>query len=486
MGTQISDKEFKDIIHQKFDNKFTIIEYKNMNTNVDVKCNKCNTIKSVNPQKLMYSDNPEWCDKCNDALRISQQIEKIKNEFPQHYNNEITIYLDEVSYLGKNKRKRYWVDFHDNYNYKYQLEYGSLTVGIKEGRNIRRFFQRNPYTCHNIQNYLYLNGINMKLITKDLYTGGAIKPLEFIDKNNNKVLISWNDISNNPVRYKDENYDSFYNYRKIRELTKEEVTKIIYQMQDKLDRPLCQDDFEHPSDDTIGIRIVEKYWKELWLMQKDLGLTITGRHARKVTIEAYLEMILDVCNAVYDNENRKMLVVNDFKKYGVASANAYNDTCKINNTTLRDVLVSYGFELQKAGNGFNHTYNDGERVVSMYEYEFSNFLRDNGLVYNEDYFRDVRYKTLTTTYKGNMNCDYEIHFQGRIFYVELAGVLGNVGHEKCYRENIPIKSKSKEKYRLGLMHKKSIFEKEKLEYYILLPSEMNEETYKQILESKYK
>ena len=57
------------------------------------------------------------------------------------------------------------------------------------------------------------------------------------------------------------------------------------------------------------------------------------------------------------------------------------------------------------------------------------------------------------------NCDYEINIKGRIFYVELAGMLGNVAHEECYRNNVPINSKSKEKYRLGLMKKKEIFEK---------------------------
>jgi transcription antitermination factor NusG len=85
-----------------------------------------------------------------------------------------------------------------------------------------------------------------------------------------------------------------------------------------------------------------------------------------------------------------------------------------------------------------------------------------------------------------MNCDYEIHFQGRIFYIELAGMLENTKHQECYKNNISINSKSKEKYRLDLIKKKTILEKENLEYYILLKSEMNEDTYKNILNNSYK
>lgn len=82
------------------------------------------------------------------------------------------------------------------------------------------------------------------------------------------------------------------------------------------------------------------------------------------------------------------------------------------------------------------------------------------------------------------NCDYCIDFNGQLVYIELAGILCNNEHQEAYRSNTPINSKSKEEYRLKLNQKREIFERNNLEYYILLPNEMNEETYKNIL-NKY-
>lgn len=485
MAIKYKDEEFKEKVYEKFGNKFEIIgAYKNMKTSILIRCNGCGSENLVSPEKLLYKEDPIWCDKCVGDVKILAQIDKIKSDFPRQHIGGLLLYIDNVEHMGKIKRKRYYVDFHDSDNYKYRLEYGGLISAIETRRTIRRYFQGNPYTCHNIQNYLQVNGISMRLTTPDLCVGDACRLLNFTDKNGNEVSISWNSISNNTERYIDKNYDLYYRHKMTKEMTKEDAAQTIYRMQSRLDRPICQDDFIHPTGDMVGIRTVRKFWKEVSSMQKDLGLTITGERSTKVPPDNCVEMIKFVCDTVYIRENRKTIVIDDFRKYGVVGAKVYDDSCKKNGSSLRRTISGLGFALQQAGNGFNHTYDDGEKVVSMLEYDFSNFLRDNGLTYGKDYFRDVKYKTLTTEYEGNMNCDYEIHKDGRIFYVEIAGILGNPSHEKCYRDNIQIESKSKEKYRLDLMAKKNIFEKEGLEHYILLKSEMNESIYSKILDGK--
>ena len=132
----------------------------------------------------------------------------------------------------------------------------------------------------------------------------------------------------------------------------------------------------------------------------------------------------------------------------------------------------------------NYKFEDGENVVSFYEYEFSSFLRDNGFIFSQTYFRNIPYKDLDNLYKGKMNCDYEIILNGNKIYIELAGILGNKEHQKAYRNNIKINSKSKELYRQKLYQKRDIFERNNLAYYILLPDEMNIQTYKNILNKR--
>lgn len=406
------------------------------------------------------------------------KLEQISNKYPFNYTDTITLYLDNVICVDKDKYK---VDIHDNHGYRYRYDHGYIIKAKLNGYTLTRFFKRNPHTCYNIQKYLEINRIPLTLISDDLYSGGAMESLKFVGEDGEIKYIKWNDLQQNPNRYRDD-YDDFLEMKKqSRMISKEDATKIILQMQANLNRPLVQDDFSNPNKERLGIKIVERIWGSLHEMQKELGLTITGKYAKKVDDKNYKELIKNVCDNVFRCENRKTLVVNDFKKYGVALISAYHRTCKNNNTTLHNELNRYGFTLQRAGNGFNYIYEDGERVTSMYEYEFSNLLKSFGFEYNKDYFRNVKYKELTNTYTGNMNCDYKLCINGRIIYVELAGMIGNPLHEVCYNNNLPINSKSKEKYRLDLMRKKEIFELENLEYYILLKSDMNENTYLKLL-----
>ena len=250
---------------------------------------------------------------------------------------------------------------------------------------------------------------------------------------------------------------------------------------------LLQDDFYgRTTENHVGIKLVEKYFGTLVNMQKELKLPIPSDHTILSDNELLLE-IKHICEKVYQTENRKIITIKDLKKYG-----AYNNECQYRNRikklgfSLNECIEFFGYEYQKSGSGMNYIFEDNEKVVSRYEYDFSNFLRKNGFEYNKTYFRNIYYKKLDDEYKGNMNCDYCIDFNGQLVYIELAGILGNKEHQEAYRKNIPLKSKSKEEYRLKLNQKREMFERNNLEYYILLPDEMNEETYKNILKKYLK
>lgn len=257
-------------------------------------------------------------------------------------------------------------------------------------------------------------------------------------------------------------------------------------MQDKKGSPLDVYDFYPKQKDGVGIRTIRKFWGELWLMQKDLGMKITGKHGSILSNEDTLKEIDIICNTVKNTENRTLITYNDFRKYGTYSDNRrYAEVCKnIKGCSFREYIQSIGFELQNAGNGMNYKFDDGEKTTSLYEYNFSLFIRKNGFEYGKTYFRNIYYKKLDDRYNGNMNCDYRIDFENKSVYIELAGILGNKEHQEAYRNNIKIKSKSKEDYRQKLNQKREIFERNNLDYYILLPDEMNEDTYKNIL-NKY-
>ena len=410
--------------------------------------------------------------------------ERIINTFPFEKNGRIynLISIDEYS----DKKRTYYVSVVDNEGYKYKNYFNVITDKVYH-KNHKRFFYHNPYTKDNIYNFMKLNNICDLKILDDVSSCTATTQMN-VEIKGKIFKMSWNDILNSSESLSVDNIDDYIDCVYSKKITKDEVVKIVLQMYEKKGSALLQDDFDgKTTENHVGIRLIEKYFGTLVNMQKELELPIPSDLRILNDEEALLE-IKNVCEKLYQIEKRKIVTYNDFKKHGSYSdIRRYSEPCKkLKGLSFREYISSLGFELQKAGNGMNYKFDDGEVTTSLYEYDFSNFLRNNGFEYGKTYFRNIYYKKLDCEYKGNMNCDYCIDFNGQLVYVELAGILGNKEHQEAYRKNTPLKSKSKEEYRLKLNQKREMFERNNLEYYILLPDEMNEETYKNILKKHLK
>jgi len=265
-------------------------------------------------------------------------------------------------------------------------------------------------------------------------------------------------------------------------LSKEEVISIIKNMQDKLDRPLISDDFDNPEDNEIGITTINKYWGSMNAMKEELGFTITHKNLKELSrpIEQLKEDIIILCNKIQSEENRKTISKDDIDNCDFTmSYSTYNKIFHEQlNMSISDYICSIGFKFLKAGNGMVYHYEDGEVTSSQFEYAFTNYLRSISLIFNSDYNRGVRYNTFIDNYKGMMDCDYVIKYKGRLIYVEIAGMLRD--YQEWYYRDKPLNSKSKEKYRLKLMGKEDMLRELGVEYYILFPSDLKDDTYKKI------
>ena len=427
------------------------------------------------------------------SLKMQEEIvENIKSKFPMDVLG-VTFYLTDVEVYKKsnNKHNKYVVNIYDEFGYKYKTDYNFVLSSIKNGSQLSRFFKRNPYTYDNINLYCKLNNIDLSIDGTGLpVVGYARELLDFVDSNGNIVKTSWNHITTYKIKCKTQ--DEVIKFKNKKYMSKEKAIPIIRKMQKDLNRPLLQSDFENTktTDESIGIRVIWRLWGTFNNMIDELGLIkhdcfYKPNGSNYTPHEDVMNVIKDVCEKV-KTTGRHTVMYSDFAEHTDLDITKIRRHCTLDNTTLNDVVKLYGCELQRAGNGMNHRFEDGEFTVSKYEYDFSQFLRENGFEYNKTYFRNIYYKKLDDEYRGNMNCDYCIDFNGQLVYIELAGILGYKREIDAYRNNTQLKSKSKEEYRLKLNQKREMFERNNLEYYILLPDEMNEETYKNILKKYLK
>jgi len=427
---------------------------------------------------------------------VEKQLEIILSKFPMKFSEEVTLDLlnnnIDVCYIEKMKCRKYKLNLIDNEGYKYLADYNNILNTIGKIRNPNRFFYNNPYTYENINWFCERNNINMRVEGHGLpLVGYAREKLDMIDSCGNINRISWNQLQHYTFQYKENYEDVKRNKFDESHMTKEKAKQIIYDKYNELKRPLLQRDFQgiETTDSSIGIRVIWRIWGTFTNMVSDLGLPEHDYYYKPYdkNYKPHSEIINSikiVCDKVKES-GRATVMYSDFYKYAnISEVSTVRRHCNLDGLDLNDVIKLYGCKMQRSGNGFNYTFSDGEKVVSKYEYDFSKFLRDNGLVYNKDYFRNIYYKKLDSEYNGNMNCDYYITFNGMNTYIELAGILGNKEHQEAYKNNSVIKSKSKEEYRRKLNLKRGIFERNHLKYFILLKDDMNEDNYKRIM-SKY-
>ena len=333
----------------------------------------------------------------------------------------------------------------------------------------RKIGIKNP-TINEYNNYIDL----FKNISKEL--GRPIKHVEL--KNYNLPSSRW--FVKHSNNYKVINYNAFIEYEigmiPRYELSKESVINYILEIQNSLDRPLKKKDLKGINNNSIGEGVVTKYWGNFLNMKKELNLPLTNESIKIVdnSIFSIKRDIVKLCAYVLSSENRITIKQDDWNLLSdISSYQSCSKYLQHDNSSLRSFIESIGFNLIDAGEGYNHLYNDEELVKSQYEFFFSNYIRNKGFIFNKNYFRNVRYATFIKNSRCGYDCDYIINFNDNIIYIEIAGMLRD--YKNNYFNNTPINNKTRENYRNKLSNKESMLKENNLNYYILFPSDLNDE-----------
>ena len=265
--------------------------------------------------------------------------------------------------------------------------------------------------------------------------------------------------------------------------SKEKAIEFIYKMQREIDRPLMYDDFRGDGCYHVSIEIIRTYWGTINKMKKDLGLEVVQESMidKHLSKEEFDNALLDIQNYILaDGRNFITTKEIDLNDEWLNSGTLRKYAKEYYNKSLLDIFEDYGISLGKQGRGINFDFKDGEHITSQFEYMFSKYLKDYGLKYNVDYFRDVKYSTFIPKCGNNMNCDYVIHINGKIIYVEIAGIIE--AYKEWFFNDKPITNRrSREKYRLKLLEKQRMLRSNNLIYFILFPCDLTQDNFNAIL-----
>lgn len=282
-------------------------------------------------------------------------------------------------------------------------------------------------------------------------------------------------------------YDDFvqwcgYESNKL-EKDKEFVANTLINLEKELSRPIIRNDISLEKTG-FSMIVLNRMFGGLTNAKKELGLMKTPP-TQPLPFEYYKEKLDEILDNIKTHTNRDIISWYDIESelnnpYSIEHK-TLTKSFKREGVDIFAYIKSKGFMMNPSNFSFHYTFDDGERVVSSMEYEFSEYLRSLGYEYNKDYFRDVLYKTFSNE-KSKMNCDYKIMIDNVPLYVEIAGIIYNC-QENDWRSHT-FSSKQERDYQQKMLKKEQRLIESGQHFLFLFKSEMFNDHYKNILNEK--
>lgn len=268
---------------------------------------------------------------------------------------------------------------------------------------------------------------------------------------------------------------------------KKYISDKLIEFEKELGRPIKRDDINK---NNIGFSmiVIKRLFGGLNNAKQEIGLAKTPKY-QPHSFEYYKNILDEILDNIKSTTDRSVISWNDIENpknnfYGTEHK-TLKKAFERENLDIFSYIKSKGFLMNPSAMSYHYTFDDGERVVSSMEFEFSNYLRSLGLQFKKDYFRDVMYKTFSNkTIRTKMNCDYLIIINGIQLFIEIAGVIYNDKYDS-WREK-EYTSKRHIEYKEKLLKKEEILLDSNKEYLFLFKTELLNGEYKNIFQNKIK
>lgn len=282
-------------------------------------------------------------------------------------------------------------------------------------------------------------------------------------------------------------YDDFvkwcgYDSNKL-EKDRDFVINTLKNLEKELGRPITKNDISLEKTG-FSMIVLNRMFGGLVQAKKELGLMQTQPNQPR-PFEYYKDKLDSILESISKHTDRKVIswadIESELHNPDKTEHKTFTKSFKREGIDIFSYIKSKGFMMNPSNFSFHYTFDDGERVVSSMEYEFSCYLRSLGYEYNKDYFRDVMYKTFSDE-KSKMNCDYEIIVGDAPLYVEIAGIIYNCMDDD-WREH-HFSSKQEQNYQKKMIKKEQRLIGSGQHFLFLFKSEMFNDEYKTILQNE--
>lgn len=266
--------------------------------------------------------------------------------------------------------------------------------------------------------------------------------------------------------------------------TKDEVSDLLRKAQDQLGHRLTTDDLGNNGTCHVSEMVIKRLFGSLNNAIEELGL-IKDRPPQGPAFEYYADKLKQTLYAIKAKTGRTTVSWRDIENDLYAPEGethtghkAYQAAFRREGVDLFQFMYGLGFKMNTSRFSYCDTFPDGERVRSAMEYDVSKYLRTIGLKYNQEYFRDVKYRTFLNDVYGRIDCDYVVDIDGTKRYIEVAGIIYTVDDSADDWRTHQFSSERENEYRDKMVRKERLLIEAGVPFLFLFRPDMENDRYK--------